>query len=101
MLRKSGSTESGAGKGIPIVIVGVFAGMANTNMANVQDREYELIGTLMYIEEDYFEAIRLVDEGKINLKRLISKEYSIEDVSSAYQYIEDNRATAQKLILNI
>ena len=55
----------------------------------------------MYIEEDYFEAIRLVDEGKINLKRLISKEYSIEDVSSAYQYIEDNRATAQKLILNI
>ena len=90
-----------AGKGIPIVIVGVFAGMANTNMANVHDREYELIGTLMYIEEDYFEAIRLVDEGKINLKRLISKEYSIEDVSSAYQYIEDNRATAQKLILNI
>ena len=47
------------------------------------------------------ELVTLVDEGKINLKRLISKEYSIEDVSSAYQYIEDNRATAQKLILNI
>lgn len=90
-----------AGKGIPIVIVGVFAGMPNINLANVQDREYELIGTLMYVEEDYFEAIQLVEDEKINLKELISAEYSIEEMQEAYHYIETHKETAQKIIINI
>ncbi len=29
-----------------MVIVGVFAGMPSINLANVQDREYELLGNL-------------------------------------------------------
>ena len=90
-----------AGKGIPMVIVGVFAGMPSINLANVQDREYELLGTLMYVENDYLESIRLIEEGNINLKILITGEYPIEELQKAYQYIEEHKDTAQKLILNI
>ena len=32
---------------------------------------------------------------------LISKEYPIEQVSDAYKYIEQNRDTVQKVILNV
>lgn len=84
-----------------MVIVGVFAGMPSINLANVQDREYELLGTLMYVENDYLESIRLIEEGNINLKILITGEYPIEELQKAYQYIEEHKDTAQKLILNI
>lgn len=90
-----------AGKGIPIVIVGVFAGMTNVNLANVQDREYTLLGSLMYTEDDYYESIDLVNDGKISLRPLISKELSIEEMDGAYQYIEANKSTVQKVILTV
>ena len=88
-------------KGMQFVIVGVYGYMPEVEMGLVQDREYEIFGTLMYLHEDYVTAIRLVGEGKVNLKALISKEYPIEQVSDAYKYIEQNRDTVQKVILNV
>ena len=88
-------------KGMQFVIVGVYGYMPEVEMGLVQDREYEIFGTLMYLHEDYVTAIRLVGEGKVNLKALISKEYPLEQVSDAYKYIEQNRDTVQKVILNV
>ena len=68
---------------------------------SVQDREYEIYGTLMYRHEDYMTAIRLVAEEKVNLQALISKEFPLEQVSEAYKYIEQNRDSVQKVILNV
>ncbi len=90
-----------ARKGIPIVIVGVFGNQANINLANVQDREYQLIGTLMYRHDDYLEAIRLVEEGKVDLKTLISKKFDMTQIAEAFKYIERYKDTVQKVILSI
>ena len=90
-----------ARKGSTIVIVGVFSNKTTMNMANVQDREYQLRGSLMYTHEDYLDAIDLVKEGKVDLKTLISKEFALTDIAKAYKYIEDNRDTVQKVILNV
>lgn len=89
------------GKGTPMVIVGVFAGKPAINLANVQDREYELRGSLMYVEEDYLESIRLIKEKKINLKKLITKEFPLEEISDAYKFIEQNKDISMKVILNV
>ena len=88
-------------KGINIVIVGVYGNRAAVNLANVQDREYSLVGTLMYTEEDYLEAIGLVRVGKVDLKALISKEFPLEQTAEAYQYIEEHKDDVQKVILNV
>ncbi len=88
-------------KGINIVIVGVYGNRAAVNLANVQDREYSLVGTLMYTEEDYLEAIGLVRGGKVDLKALISKEFPLEQTAEAYQYIEEHKDDVQKVILNV
>lgn len=90
-----------ARKGINIVIVGVYGNRAPVNLANVQDREYSLIGTLMYTHEDYLEAIELVRDDKVDLKALITKEFDLEQTAQAYQYIEDNKDNVQKVILNV
>lgn len=88
-------------KGMQFVIVAVYGHKPEIEMGLVQDREYEIYGTLMYRHEDYETAIRLVAEGEVNLQALISKEYPLEQVSQAYKYIEQNRDTVQKVILNV
>lgn len=90
-----------APKGIRIVIVGVFEDMPKVDMAAVQDREYALLGTLMYTHEDYVDAIRLAGEQKADLKALITKTYPFEQYAEAFRYVENNRATAQKVIIEL
>jgi len=89
-----------ARKGTNIIIVGVY-GKANVNMANVQDREYGLIGSLMYLHEDFMDAVRLLEEGKVNLQALLSKKYPLEQVADAYKYIESNTDTVLKVVLDV
>ena len=86
-------------KGTRIVIVGVYGDRVNVNMANVQDREYELIGTLMYKDADYQESIKLVSESKVNLKGVITHEFPLEKTAEAYQFIDANRDAVQKVII--
>jgi len=49
-----------ARKGSDIIVVGVYPEEVKVNMGFVQDRELRLIGTLMYREEDYLDAIDLI-----------------------------------------
>jgi len=88
-------------KGMAFVIVAVYGYKPEIEMGLVQDREYEIYGTLMYLHEDYQKAIELVQENKVNLQALISREYALEDVAEAYKYIEEHRDTVQKVILNV
>ena len=90
-----------ARKGIPIVVVGVYSGHAPVNLANLQDREYRLIGSLMYVHEDYVQAIELAGAGKIQLRPLISREFPLEQAQEAYRYIEAQKGLAQKVILTV
>lgn len=90
-----------ARKGSKIVLVAVYAGMANVDLAMLNDHELDLDTTMMYRHEDYVDAIRLVEEGKIHLKPLITKHFAFKEYQEAYQYIDDNRETTMKVIMDI
>ena len=42
-----------------------------------------------------------VNEGKVHLRPLISKTFAFKDYLKAYQYIDDNRETTMKVIINV
>jgi L-iditol 2-dehydrogenase len=90
-----------ARKGVVIVIVGVYGSRVSVNMANVQDREYSLVGTLMYLHEDYVDAIRMLWDKKVDLKTLITNEFPFEKSADAYAHIDANRDNVQKVILTV
>ena len=54
-----------ARKGTDIIVVGVYGDKPVVDMGVVQDRELRLIGTLMYQEPDWREAIALVEAKKV------------------------------------
>lgn len=90
-----------ARKGSTIILVAVYAGRANVDLAVLNDHELDLNTTMMYRNEDYLDAIRLVNEDKVHLKPLISKHFAFLDYLKAYQYIDANRETTMKVIINV
>ena len=90
-----------ARKGSMIVLVAVFGKKANVDLAKLNDSELDLNTSMMYRHEDYIDAIRLVQEGKIKLKPLQSAKFAFEDFQKAYEYIDSNRETTMKVIIDI
>lgn len=90
-----------ARKGSTLILVAVFADMAKADMAVLNDHELDLNSSMMYRHEDYVDAIRLVNEGKIRLKPLMSKHFAFTAYNDAYQYIDANRETTMKVLIDV
>lgn len=90
-----------ARKGSTIILVAVFAGPATVDLFTLNDHELTLDTTMMYRHEDYLDAIRLTEEGKIRLKPLQSKHFPFREYLKAYQYIEQNRETSMKILIDV
>lgn len=90
-----------ARKGSIIVLVAVFKGMATVDLAVANDHELDIRSTMMYRHEDYVDAIRLVQEGKVLLRPLISQTFAFKDYLKAYKYIDENSETTMKVIVNV
>lgn len=76
-------------------------GMAEIDLAVANDHELDIKSTMMYRHDDYIDAIQLVNEDKVHLRPLISKTFPFKDYLKAYQYIDDNRETTMKVIINV
>lgn len=90
-----------ARKGTRIVVVGVFGDKPRVDMGLVQDRELELIGTLMYRREDYIGAVGLVQRGLVDLEPLITHRFKLADYGQAYRLIADKPETVMKVLIEV
>lgn len=90
-----------ARKGSMILLLAVFAGPATVDLARLNDSELDLNTSMMYRHDDYLEAIRLVEEGKIRLQPLMSKHFAFDEFKEAYEYIDANRESTMKVIIDV
>ena len=90
-----------ARKGSTIILVAVFGKRANVDLAKLNDSELDLNTSMMYRHEDYLDAIRLVNAGRIQLRPLQTAHFPFADYLRAYQYIDANRETTMKVIIDV
>lgn len=90
-----------ARKGSTIVLVAVFGSMAEVDLAKLNDSELDLNTSMMYRHEDYVDAIQYVGEGKIKLEPLMSRHFAFEDYQKAYEYIDENKETTMKVLIDV
>jgi L-iditol 2-dehydrogenase len=83
------------------VLVAVFGKRASVDLAKLNDSELDLNTSMMYRHEDFVDAIRLVKEGKIQLKPLMTAHFAFEDYLKAYEYIDSNRETTMKILIDV
>lgn len=90
-----------ARKGSTIILVAVFAKMANIDLAVLNDHELDLNTSMMYRSEDYEKAIELVGAGKVRLLPLLSKRFPFKEYLEAYRYIDENRESTMKVLIDV
>ncbi len=90
-----------ARKGSTIILVAVFGAMAQVDLAVLNDHELDLNTSMMYRSEDYAEAIRLVQAGRVRLTPLISNRFPFREYLAAYEYIDDHRESTMKVLIDV
>ncbi len=90
-----------ARKGTKIMIVGVPEENPRVNLAYIGDRELELIGSLMYIRDDFEEAINLIQKKKIKVKPLITHSFKLKDIKKAFELILEKKENVMKVLIEI
>ncbi|MFO8089866.1 MAG: zinc-binding dehydrogenase [Desulfatiglandaceae bacterium] len=88
-------------KGGDIVVLGVFEGEPRVDMSVVGDREISLVGTLMYRQEDYEQAVEWIENGSMATEPLVTKHFAFEDFDQAYRYIEDKADETLKVVVDL
>ncbi len=90
-----------ARKGSTIIVVGVFGKKPVVDLGLVQDRELNLIGTLMYQKADYEHAIELVSLGKLRLDPMITHRFVFANYVQAYETIETSDGRYIKVMIDL
>ncbi len=88
-------------KGSTVVIVGVYGERPKVDLGLVQDRELQLIGTLMYQRRDYEEAVRLLAAGDVVARPLFTASFPFRRYLDAYKFIEESRDHTMKVMIDL
>ena len=92
---------SAIAKGGTIVAVGVYGEHPRVNMGFVQDRELNLIGTLMYQYGDFVKAVRLMKSGAVATGPLDSRHFPFEKYPEAYAFIDAQADKSMKVFIDL
>lgn len=87
-----------ARKGTRVVLAGVFEEEVPLSLGLVQDRELELVGTLMYVGDDFPTAIELVQDGRVQVEPLITHRFPLNQAAEAFAIADDRRGSLKVLI---
>jgi 2-desacetyl-2-hydroxyethyl bacteriochlorophyllide A dehydrogenase len=88
-------------KGGTIVLVGVYGDRPKLDIGLVQDRELNLVGTLMYKYEDFTRAVELMAAGRVITAPLDSRHFAFEHYPSAYRFIDQAGDQSMKVFIDL
>ena len=71
-------------KGGAIMIVGVAAGATPVRLDLIQDRELAVVGSLMYVREDFTAAIDLLASGAVPIDEIITARFEFGQSAEAF-----------------
>ena len=83
------------------MVLGVFGGRPSVDMSVVGDRELSLIGTLMYQQRDYEQAVEWIADGSMITGPLVTGHFPLEEYEEAYRFIDEQGATTMKVVIDL
>jgi|LSQX01.1.fsa_nt_gb L-iditol 2-dehydrogenase len=87
-------------KGGDVIVLGVYEDDVVVKMGLVQDKEINMLGSLMYTKEDYFEAIRLIG-SQSEITKMITHSYGIQEIDKAFRKIENSPQDTVKVVIEV
>ncbi len=84
-----------------IVVTGNYKAEMSLEIPILQRQEIELIGHMMYVREDFADAIAMLSDGRANIEHIVSATFPMEKIHDAFKYIEDNAQTVMKVVVEL
>jgi L-iditol 2-dehydrogenase len=88
-------------RGGDVVVVGVYDEAPRTQMIQVQDKEINLLGALMYTWDDYHQAVDLIAKRQVDLKSLQTHHFPFEAWGEAYRFLMARPDEAIKILIDL
>lgn len=82
-----------------VVLIGVGKKNLDFNFTMIQKKELNIFGSRNALKKDFIELINLVKSGKVNLDKIVTNTYKIEDAAKAFEDFDKNSASMLKVIL--
>lgn len=92
---------NGIEKSGSIVIIGVYEEHPRVNMGFVCEHELCITGSMMYLHEDYEEAVNAISNNKMNTTSLITHHFPFEKYLEAYKFIDVEKETSLKVMIDL
>jgi L-iditol 2-dehydrogenase len=96
-----GQAVEAVAKGGQVVVVGVPPKPARVNLSLIQDRELEMVGSLMYTRPDIIKARDMIYAGQINTGQLITAVKPLEELGEVLAGLAHNPAGSIKTVITM
>jgi L-iditol 2-dehydrogenase len=84
-----------------VILTGNYKEAVELEIPMIQRREVNLIGHMMYVREDFEDAIKLLADGKITISKTVSQVYKFEEYPQALEFAEKNPLQVMKMIIKM
>ena len=84
-----------------IILTGNYKADVSLFSPRIQRTEINPIGHMMYVREDFQDAIRLLYEGKINTEKFISQRWGFEDYPKAFIFADEHPMDYMKMVVKV
>lgn len=88
-----------ARRGSRIAVVANFKAPVEMELVLLQRKEVTLYGIMMYLRQDFEQAIQLVAQGKLHTQELVTNCFPVRRIQEAYQYVDDHFEDVMKVML--
>lgn len=84
-----------------IVVSGNFKEPLEFEVPLIQRQEINMVGHMMYVKEDYTDAINFLAEKKVNVEGFITQRFNIKDYDKAFKFIDENTDDVMKVLIEV
>ena len=81
-----------------MVQIGVGKQTPEFDFTMIQKKELQIFGSRNALKEDFLQLIEWVNNGEVDLRPLLTKEYEFEDAEKAFKDLDENNASILKIV---
>lgn len=88
-----------AAYGARVVLIGVGKKNLDFNFTLIQKKELNIFGSRNALKKDFLQLIELVKSGKVDLEKIVTNTYRMEDAAEAFKTFSENAGSMLKVVL--
>lgn len=82
-----------------VVLIGVGKQNLDFNFTLIQKKELNIFGSRNSLKKDFLELIDLVKSGAVDLEKIITDEYTVDNAPQAFEDFDKNAANMLKVVI--